>query len=176
MRFIKLTSGALLLAFCFAGCEQKQAQLIEMREEFDKKIEAKDKEIDELKRKSDSLAQQNGQLQMQLAKSSEQGRIPDNLAADIADKVSQKLQQNQQSQPDNSAAFSSLNSKLDQLQALVASRANAPVAAQPLPTQPAIPRQLPVQPTPGPRPVHNITESSEGPVKVIPMSFGDEKR
>jgi len=87
------------------GCE-KQGQVLALREEFSRQLQAKDKTIDELNQKITELRNQNDQLQLQSAKGSGD---PEKLAQAVADTVSRRITDQ------NAQSFGDLRRDLDQV-------------------------------------------------------------
>jgi uncharacterized lipoprotein len=100
MRTILLLSALMLAGI--TGCDQRQGQLLAMRDDFQKQLTAKEKTIEELNAKVTELDRQNGDLQLQVAKASQD---PDKIAEAVSKRVEEK----------NAAAFGDLKTRLDQL-------------------------------------------------------------
>lgn len=135
---LRITSLAsiLVLAGMFTGCE-KQGQVLALREEFSRQLQAKDKTIEELNQKITDLRNQNDQLQLQAAKGSSD---PDKLSSAVADAVAKRVSDQ------DAQSFAELKRDLEQV--LQAVRSSGSVASVPRTEPgPSVPTTRPTAPT-----------------------------
>ena len=122
----------LLLTIIFSGCEQSQSQILALRSEFDREIQAKDKAILELKT-------ENSRLQELAMKASQSAVSPKELGETVAEIVAKRVEQQN----------AGMKSRLEELTEMLKKGVQATSAPSPNPPSPTPPSPAPPSP---PRP------------------------
>lgn len=120
----------LLALLLLTGCDQKQNQLLTLREEFQKQIDSKDKTMEDLHQKLAEIQAQNTQLQEKLLAATKESVAPEKIADSVTKKAEERVD----------SALAQINAKLSSLeQAIKASQ----LASAPAPAPASAPAQVP---------------------------------
>jgi multidrug resistance efflux pump len=138
-RYILITACLALLA----SCDQQQNQLLTMREELMKQMQAKDKSISDLQQQIGQLQTQNTRLQDDLLRAKDESNAPEKIADVVTKKAEEQV----------AAALGEIKTKLDAIESSMKNIQIAAAAAPPAPT-PA-PQQMQAPSHPAPQPVDN---------------------
>jgi hypothetical protein len=97
----------------FTGCDQQQGQILALRDEFQRQLQAKDKTIEDLRKEAADLHGQNIKISDELVKAktelvaaTQQASSPEKIAGAVADVLAQR----------SSAPLNDIASKLDLMQ------------------------------------------------------------
>lgn len=153
-----------LTAVLLVGCDHQQNQLLSLREDLQKQMQAKDKAMEELHARVTELQAQNSQLQDKLLAATKESGAPEKLADALGDKVTKKAEEQ------IASALADINGKLASLeQAVKASQAT--VAQAPAPQQVAPSQRSAPAPTQQAQP-----QSSQGQIRTRDAAPSDPNR